>query len=243
LHAFIDDELDPARRAEIDAILRDDPSLAARVAAYQSDRDLLRMALGGIGQEPLPSVWAARIEAAMIPRPRIASKVVMTRRLALAASVALVASVGAVASWRWRRHDEGILAEAEAAREGWLDGRLAEADPLPPPASRDAVLRSTLGMNVRAPDLRRFGFQLARMDLFGRPAGGAVQLRYSDPDQRALTIYVRPSDGTVRFDIIRRGEAHICVWQDDVVGAVIMAPVSAAEMLRIAGSAYTSLNL
>jgi anti-sigma factor RsiW len=242
LHAFIDDELDSTRRAEIDAILRDDPSLAARVAAYQSDRDLLRMALGGIGQEPLPSVWAARIEAAMIPRPRIARKVVMTRRFALAASVALVASVGAVASWRWRR-DEGILAEAEAAREDRLDGRLAEADPLPPPASRDAVLRSILGMNVRAPDLRRFGFQLARMDLFGRRAGGAAQLRYSDPDQRALTIYVRPSDGTVRFDIIRRGEAHICVWQDDVVGAVIMAPVSAAEMLRIASSAYTSLNL
>jgi hypothetical protein len=81
------------------------------------------------------------------------------------------------------------------------------------------------------------------MDLFGRPAGGAAQLRYSDPDQRALTIYVRPSDGTVQFDIIRRGETHICVWQDDVVGAVIMAPVSAAEMLRIASSAYTSLNL
>jgi anti-sigma factor RsiW len=242
LHAFIDDELDPARRAEIDAILRDDPLLAARVAAYQSDRDLLRMALGGIAQEPLPSAWAARIEAAMIPRRKIVPKVVMTRRFALAASVALVASAGVVVRWQWPR-DNTILAEAEAARDGRLDGRLAEADPLPPPASRDALLRSTLGMIVRAPDLGRFGFQLARMDLFGRPAGGAAQLRYSDPDQRALTIYVRPSDGTVQFDIIRRGETHICVWQDDVVGAVIMAPVSAAEMLRIASSAYTSLNL
>jgi hypothetical protein len=33
------------------------------------------------------------------------------------------------------------------------------------------------------------------------------------------------------------------VWQDDVVGAVIIAPISAAEMLRIASSAYTDLNL
>ena len=58
-----------------------------------------------------------------------------------------------------------------------------------------------------------------------------------------LTIYVRPSDGTVQFDIIRHGDTHVCVWQDDVVGAVITASVSAAEMLRIASSAYTSLNL
>ena len=166
----------------------------------------------------------------------------MTRRFALAASVALVASVAVAARWPWRRGDT-ILAEAEAARDGHLEGRLAAADPLPPPAARDTALRSTLGMNVREPDLRRFGFQLARMDLFGRPGGGAAQLRYSDPGQRALTIYVRPSDGQVQFDIIRRGETHVCVWQDDVVGAVIMAPVSAAEMLRIASSAYTSLNL
>ena len=72
LHAFIDDELDATRREEIAAILRQDPALAARVAAYQSDRDLLRLALGGIAQEPLPASWAARIEASMALRaPRV----------------------------------------------------------------------------------------------------------------------------------------------------------------------------
>ena len=166
----------------------------------------------------------------------------MTRRFALAAkALPSVAFVAVAARGPWRRGDT-ILDEAEAARDGHLDGRLAATDPLPPSAARDPALRSTLGMNVSAPDLRRFGFQLTRMDLFGTEGSGAAQLTYADRDQRALTIYVRHSDGTVRFDIIRRGETHICVWQDDVVGAVIMAPVSAAEMLRIASSAYTSLN-
>jgi anti-sigma factor RsiW len=242
LHAFIDDELEPSRREEIAAVLLKDQALAARVAAFESDRALLRAALDEIADEPLPAAWAAQIEAALKPRPRFVPRAVTTRRFALAASVALVASVTALVRWQWSE-DNTILAEAEAARHGRLDGQLAGGDLLPPPAVRDALLQTTLGMRVRAPDLEKFGFHLARMELFGRPGGGAAQLRYTDAGQRTLTIFVRPSDGTVQFDILRRGDTHVCVWQDDVVGAVITAQVSAAEMLRIASSAYTALNL
>jgi anti-sigma factor RsiW len=238
LHAFIDDELTPERRAEIAVVLRENPALAARVAAYEADRDLLRMAFAGMAEEPIPAAWVARIDAAMAVRRRP----VVSRRFALAGGMALAASVAGLVWWKWPR-DHTILAEAEAARDGQLGGRLAGGDPLPPPASRDALLRSALRMNVRAPDLRRFGFQLARIELFNRSDGAAAQLSYSDPEQRALTIFVRPSDGTVRFDLLRRGTTRVCVWQDDVVGAVIIAPVSAAEMLHIATAAYSDLNL
>jgi anti-sigma factor RsiW len=238
LHAFIDGELTPERCAEIAAVLIEDPALAARVADYEADRDRLRMALAGLAEEPIPAAWIARIESAMSGRTRP----VASRRFAIAAGMALAASVVAVARWQ-RTPDHSILAEAEAAREGHLDGHLAGGDSPPPPSTRDAALRAALGMNVRTPDLRRFGFQLARIELFGTPGHASAQLRYSDPDQRTLTIYVRPSDGTVRFDLLRRGELRVCVWQDDVVGAVIIAPVSAAEMLHIATGAYSDLNL
>ena len=120
----------------------------------------------------------------MTPRPTA----VLTRRYALAASVALVASATAAAvGWRWGRSDQTILVEAEAARDGNLEGRLAGGDPLPLREARDALMQSTLGMHVRAPDLARFGFRLAQMEFFTRPAGGAAQLRYSAQDQRALT--------------------------------------------------------
>jgi anti-sigma factor RsiW len=237
LNAFVDGELSPARREAVAAMLRADPALAARVAAYRSDSELLRVALAGIVEAPLPEVWAAQIEAAMRSRP----KVVTTRRFAVAASVVLAASLGVVAWWRWPRGDT-IVTEAEAAREGHLDGRL-EGDPLPPPATRDALLGSALGMHVQVPDLERFGFRLARLELFGPQGRRAAQLRYSDTAGRDLTIYVRSSDGTVRFDILRRGDTRVCVWEDEVVGAVIIARVSAAEMLHIATGAYTALNL
>jgi len=241
LHAFIDDELAPSRLAEIAAILREDPALAARVAAYEADRDRLRMAFESFADEPPPAAWIGQIEAAMVAR----RKTVVTRRFAIAGAagaMALAASVAGIVYWQ-RPGDRTIVAEAEAARDGQLEGGLSGSDPLPPAAARDTLLQSATGMRVRAPDLLRFGFHLTRIELFGPPGGGAAQLRYSDPGERMLTIYVRASDGTVRFDILRRGETRVCIWQDDVVGAVIIAPVSAAEMLHIASSAYTDLNL
>jgi len=239
LHAFIDDELSASRQAEIARILRNEPALAQRIAAYRADRERLRSALRDIAEEPIPAAWRALIEAATARRQRA----VMTRRLALAASVGLAVSAGGIAGWRWLGRDT-ILAEAEAARDGQLAGRSTTlAEPLPPVAARDALLESKLGMHVRVPDLNRFGFQLARLDLFDRPGGAAAQLQYQDYGQRVLTIYVRPSDGTVRFDLLRRGATRVCVWQDNVVGAVIIAPMSAGEMMRVAASAYMDLNL
>jgi anti-sigma factor RsiW len=241
LHAFIDDELPAARHAEVTAILHMDPALAARVAAWQADRDRLRMAFDNLPDEPPAAAWVARIETAMAAQRRN----VMTRRLAIGgggAALALAASIAGFVYWQSPR-DPAIVTEAQAARAGRLEGRLAGGDPLPPPATRDTLLQSTLGIRVRAPDLQRYGFRLTRMELFGATGAGAAQLQYADAGQRMLTIYVRPSDGTVHFDIIRHGDTRLCVWQDDVVGAVIIAPVSAAEMLHIASSAYLDLNL
>ena len=48
---------------------------------------------------------------------------------------------------------------------------------------------------------------------------------------------------TVRFDLLRHGSTRVCIWQDNVVGAVVIAPMSAGEMMRVASSAYTALNL
>jgi anti-sigma factor RsiW len=239
LHAFVDNELSPPRRAEIAQILSDDAELAGRVAAYAADRDRLRLALRGIAGQTVPAAWSARIEAAMAPKPAT----VATRRYAIAASVALVLSAAAIARWTWPRGDT-ILADAQAARNGTLAGRSQIlTEPLPPLATRNALLQSTVGLHVRAPDLHRFGFQLAGLALFGPPGAGAAQLQYRDGMQRVLTIYVRPSDGTVRFDLLRQGSMRVCVWQDDVVGAVIMADMSAGEMMRVASRAYSDLSL
>ena len=235
LHEFVDDALPATRREEIARILSADSALAARVAAYIADRDALRAALHHIDDAPIPATWSARIEAAMAPSPRL----VTPRRFAIAASLAVLLSAAAALRWGFP-HGDTILAAAEAARDRSTQ---AAGAPLPPAAARDALLRSALGLPVRAPDLHRFGFTLARLEIFGHPGAGAAQLHYRDAQQRALTIYVRASDGTVKFDLLKHGKTRVCIWQDDVIGAVIMADMSAGEMMRVASGAYTDLNL
>ncbi len=233
LHAFVDGALHPGRRDEVAAILRADPALAARVAGYVHDRDLLRAAVTHLSAGQLPSEWAAQIAAATARR-RPAR---LGRRYAIAASVAL--ALGAAAAARWSGGDT-ILADALAVRDGAAaGGRALPADLLADAAARDAQLASAIGLPAHAPDLQRFGFQLTAVQLFTRGA----QLRYADRGRRNLTIYVRPSDGTVRFDMLRQGAQRICIWQDNVVGAVIVAPLSAGEMMRVASKAYGDLDL
>ncbi len=236
LHAFIDDELPAPRRREILALLEGDPALSARIAGYRADRDRLRAALAGLAGRPAPDAWTRRIEAATTRQPR--RQAGFGRRHAIAAGIALALGGTAVLVREWP-HGDTILADAGAARNGLTRGQSVAPDRLADARSRDDVLHVALGMPVRAPDLRRYGFQLTRIDLFGH----AAQLRYADGRQRLLTIYVRRSNGNVRFDLLRQGGTRICIWQDDVVGAVIMAPMSAGEMMRVASSAYGDLNL
>ena len=50
LHAYIDDRLDPVRRAQVHAWLAANPQEAAQVEAWRNDARRLRAALAGFGQ-------------------------------------------------------------------------------------------------------------------------------------------------------------------------------------------------
>lgn len=232
LHAFLDGELPAARQEEVQAALARDPALAEKLALYALDKAALVAAFAPAAQAELPAAWLARIERAAPPRPRAA------RRLALAASLAL--ALGATLYAGLHQAPPSILQQAEAARAGRLAALGASPAVLPPPGARDALLRSALRLPVRVPDLARFGYRLVAMELYGGPSAG---LRYRRGDGRELDVFLRRSDGHARFDLLREGRERICLWQDDVVGAVLSGEMSAGEMMRLASLAYATLNL
>jgi anti-sigma factor RsiW len=55
LISFVDDELDPERREEVEAMIARDPAAAARVELLRRNDELVRAALGRIAAEPLPA--------------------------------------------------------------------------------------------------------------------------------------------------------------------------------------------
>jgi len=229
LHAFIDGELAPERAAAVQAALAAEPALAARVAAYRADQSALRALFGPVAERPLPAAWRGRIARYNAPRRPA------YWRMGIAAGVVLALLGG---SALLLRGGDTVLAEAQAARDGALPAtRVITALA---PGGADATLQATLGLPVRAPDLRKFGYRLVAVDLYRGPAAGLV---YRNAQSVDLTIYVRRSAGDARFDLLRRGKLRVCVWQDEVVSAVMTGDMSAGEMMRVASAAYSSLDL
>ncbi len=232
LHAFIDGELPPDRAAVLRAALAAEPTLAARVAAYQADKSALRALFGPVAARPLPAAWHRRIARETAPRR------LSTWRMGIAAGVVL-ALLGSGGTLLLHRGDS-VLTEAQAAHDGALPAtRVITAGALAQ-SGADATLQATLGLPVRAPDLQKFGYRLVAVDFYRGPAAGLV---YRNAQAVNLTIYVRKSAGDARFDLLRRGKLRVCIWQDDVVSAVMTGEMSAGEMMRVASTAYASLDL
>jgi anti-sigma factor RsiW len=236
LHGYMDGELDSERRALVAGQLAQDPALAAKIAAFSADKARFAQAFGAAPPD-VPAAWIARIEAASRPAGR---KALAGHPIVMAWAAAIVlALIGAYADTTLFPQD-AVLSAALDARGGATAPVLSLAGTmLPSAAARDALLQDRLHLKVHAPDLSHFGFRLARLDMYGHAAG----LRYRDAAARELTIYVKASSGEARFDMLRRGDLRVCIWQDDVVSAVIAGRMSAGEMMRVASSAYAALDL
>jgi anti-sigma factor RsiW len=233
LHAYIDGELNPDRMRAVAALLDQDPALARRAADFMADKQRLASVFGPIAARPLPAAWVARIRTARPHRfgPR--------RWHAIAAGVVLCLGLGAGGVWLLRPPADTILADAERAHAASAPGAA-----LPDQEGRDNGLRTALGLPVRAPDLAALGYQLTGIRILTLGSGAhAAELVYQDAHAVRLTIYVRKSAGAARFDLMRRGRLRVCIWQDDVVGAVITGQMSAGAMMRVASRAYADLDL
>ena len=234
LQAFIDGELDAADAARVESAIQNDAELARQMHAYRADKARLSQIYGPLIDRPLPEAWLATIAN----RNVIALPVRSTRRrfigMGLAASLALIAGGTVMFRQFSMRSGEALLAAAMAAH--------AQARTLPAGVVANGALSNIVGVAVKTPDLSKMGFALVGMQTLGGPGGvPAAVLAYRDAGDRVFTLYLRPSPGTPAFEMIKRGDTRICLWQDDILTSVMLADVSAAEMLRLASLAYSEL--
>lgn len=235
LHAFIDGELEGARAADIEAAIHGDAELARQVHAYRADKARLAQIYAPLLERPVPQEWLTKInQRNVVPLP-----VKTSRRgvigMAIAASVA--AALGTTIAYRQfsAQDGEALIAAALAAHAMARD---ITAQPV-----AENALAQLAGVEIKAPDLSKMGFSLVGMRTLDGPGGNAAAvLAYRDAGERVFTLYLKRSSGTPRFDMIKRGETRICVWQDDVLSTIMLADVSAAEMLRLASLAYSGLT-
>jgi anti-sigma factor RsiW len=240
LHAFIDGELGSEDRARVEAALGADPVLGELAAAFRADKARLLSLYGGGLHEPLPREWRARIEEATTRKPLPRTAWAM---LGIAASFVLVLS-GTIA---WREFAQtprdDVVADALAART--METRpdyVVPVNSVSDVQAESAVMAKSLDTRVKAPDLSRMGWRLVGVDVYSAPAP-SFDLRYVDARGRGVTLYIRRSPGSTRFDIFAVKGLKVCVWQDNIISTVVTGDMSAGEMERLASLAYSGLTL
>lgn len=186
LHAWLDGELLPAQRAEIEAWLLSHPEDAARVRLWAADGDALRAQFDRVLDEPVPPALIERVLRPEAP-PRRAWAPGWQRWAAALAVFVLGGAVGAALVWRTQAAP-GAIAHANA-EPAWVR-RAAVAHAVYVPEVRHAVevkaqeehlsrwLTRRLDVPVKLFDLRAHGFELVGGRLLPDAAGPSAQLMY-----------------------------------------------------------------
>jgi anti-sigma factor RsiW len=238
LHAYVDGQLAPARRAEVEQYLASHPEALERVRAYEQQNTQLHALFDPVLDEPRPETLRAR------PAPR---------RLALApiAAVLAAAVIGGVLGWILRG-EEVVIEAATLPQQAALAHVVFAPEVLHPvevgareEAHLVAWLSKRLGAPVRAPQLNEAGFGLVGGRLLPGDGGPAAQFMYQDARGARLTLYVRSAAAGNRetaFRYAQEGKVGVFYWVDGPFGYALSGEFERAQLLRVAESVYRSFN-
>jgi len=262
LSAWLDDELPPEQRAEVEAWLREHPEDAARVRLWALDAEALRAKLDGVLAEPVPQALA---QVTWRKAPDTLPGAHWQRWVAALAIFVLGGAVGAAAMWRLPPASGALPRAGEPA---WVQ-RAAVAHTVYVPEVRHAVevkaqeehlsrwLTRRLTVPVKLFDLRAQGFELVGGRLLPDAAGTpSAQLMYQAlPDTGAtgadgkplrVTVYLRKPDSSTpaAFRYERQGELGLFYWvegesaEGGACGYALVGALPKEKLLALAEAIY-----
>jgi anti-sigma factor RsiW len=240
LHAYVDGQVDVARRWQIDRYLRDHPDAAKTVVTYQKQRDYLRAAFATIGIALLPE----RLRLETIISERLRQRHYPWR---LAAVVVLGLGLGGVTGWylhspvwgdRTARTMEVLRREALSSYAVYSTDR---RHPIEVTAAEEQHLRqwlsNRLNKSVAPPDLSGFGYRLLGGRLLATEKGRPAALfMYEGSNGERLSLVIRPTLPDLHSDAIgfAQGSVSGCGWIENGLGYALVAAGSESKLGRIA---------
>lgn len=245
INAFIDDRLTPERRAIVEAMLRENPDLAARVETDRALRDAMRSRLAAKGAEPVP----ARLRIGAIRTGRRDR----WRWPGMAAAAAVLLAVGAAGGYAGR----GALSPAVTAPttqvaqdsvSAWRIYTVEVAHPVEVGASEQAHLlkwlSKRLGRPLTAPNLSQYGYRLIGGRLLPAGEAAAALLMYDTEGGARLTVYVRAGEGgETAFRYRSEGDLSTFAWLDQGFGFAVSAALPREKLQPIVDAVYREFEM
>ncbi|MDB5762830.1 MAG: anti-sigma factor [Herminiimonas sp.] len=231
LHAYVDGQLDAARRAEVEAHLAAHPEAAAQVHDLRAQMHALHGSYDAVLNEPVPLRLTNTLQTRPWPRGLAAGLAWLTCGLVagwfahmpapLPAPAAAVFAKDALAAYVLyaadQRHPVEVPAEQEAHLVAWLSKRL--------------------DVPIHAPDLQPQGFSLLGGRLLPGNDGPLAQLMYQSPDGERLTLTVKHAaqqQSNTGFKVLEQNGTRVFYWIDRDYGYALSGGMDRARLLAVA---------
>lgn len=251
LHALADGRLDPPRARAVRERLGADA--AARLAAWELQRERLRALHATMAQDPLPEPLrstAARLQQRHDRQTRL-------RHLGgMAASVLLAFGLGWTLHGQWQSAHSVSTAPLASAQRFAQQAAMAHA--VYQPEQRHPVevaaaqqehlvqwLSKRLGRPLTLPVLTAQGFELVGGRLLPGENGARAQFMYQNAAGQRITLYLGALDGAgageTAFRLHADGPVPAFYWLDQGFGYALSGPLSREVLLALATAVHQQL--
>lgn len=245
LHAFVDGELTPEERAEVEAMLAAAPSEHALAHEFRDLNEAIRGRYAGRLKEPIPPAMrklAVRLGRSGFPRGR------RLGRLAAAAAIVLAAGT---AGYTLR----GLISEPHGPDVTFVTTALAAhtvyvpevRHPVEVKAGEEHLVRwltKRVGADVRAPSLGGLGWKLMGGRLLPDHGLAAAQFMYEDASGRRLTLYMRRETGlnNTSFRFFEKDGFGSFYWIDRPLAYALSGRLTRDELMSLADAVYAQIE-
>jgi anti-sigma factor RsiW len=249
LHAYVDGQLDPARRAAVEEWFADNPEAASHAAFYARLNETLHRRFDPILDDPIPpammrpqrwrlppwsgsaalaaSFLAAGLVGGWFAREVLVAPTIVERIVAVTPPLEMQAAVAHAVYAAEVRHPVEVGADEEAHLVRWLSNRL--------------------GHPIKAPRLEALGYRLMGGRLLPAASGGAAaQFMYEDARGVRITLFLRNNDAgqdetAFRFAVEENG-VNVFYWIDRSFGCALSATLPREELLMVAREVYEQIS-
>lgn len=244
LHALVDGQLAPARRAQVEAVLNDDPALRSEVDAWRGQRESLRE----LGMSTAESAVPLKLLDAVRPRrPRWQA---WSGRVLAGATMGLVGWFGHV--WYAGENEQSDL-RARFVRDAVVAHAVYAPEvrhPVEVGADQSAHLvqwlSKRLGTKLKAPVLQSAGYELVGGRLLPGGDGARAQFMYQDGAGNRITLYVTvlakgTSPGETAFRFEDGPSIAAFYWIEGDIGYALSGNLPRNTLLELAKVVYQQL--
>ncbi|HEY8099182.1 MAG TPA: anti-sigma factor [Burkholderiaceae bacterium] len=231
LHAYIDGQLDPARRAVVEAYLAEHSDAATYVQDLREQMQVLHRTYDGILNEPIPLKLTEALQTRWIPHGLAAGLVWMTCGVAAGWFAHMLVPTGS----------SSINAFAHDALGAHVLYVVEKKHPVEVPAEQQAHLVAWLSKRldapIHAPDLQSQGFSLLGGRLLPGDEGPLAQLMYESTDGVRLTLMVKHAakqQADTGFKILQQNGTSVFYWIDRDYGYALSGAIDKARLLTVA---------